>query len=189
MSLSAVAPQQSRSLRQSGFTMVELMVTVAIMAVLLTIAAPSFSEIMLSTRLASFANSFIASAQLARSEAIKRNAQVRVCRSTTSTSCASSGGWQQGWVVFLDRNGNGAVDFNTDPNLDDTIIQKQAALVTGFQLTGNSYSVAFQSMGDIPNSVSLVLCRASPLGAQERRITISTLGKAGVATERTGVCT
>src|SRR6185369_496626 len=92
------------SAADAGFTMIELMVTIAIMAILAAIAAPSFNEAILSNKLAGYANNFVASAQLARSEAVKRNKPVRICRSANGTSCATSGTWRQGWIVFSDLN-------------------------------------------------------------------------------------
>lgn len=166
-----------------GFTLIELMVTVAILAILATVAAPSFNEAILSNKLASYANNFVASATLARSEAIKRNAMVRMCPSPNGTSCgATSGGWQQGWIVFHDTNGDGSVDTG------ETVIQYQQAISSGYQLTGDAYSLAFQSVGADSTPASLVLCRSSPVGSQERIITLIATGRTSVRTERTGVC-
>lgn len=166
-----------------GFTLIELMVVVAVAAVLVTLAVPSFDASILSNRLGSFANSFVAAAQVARGEALKRNAPVRLCRSANGTSCATSGGWEQGWIVFADTNNNAVVDTG------ETVVQIQQAIPTGYQLTGDTYSIAFQSLGDVSPSANLVLCRKTPLGSQERRITISAIGRTAVTTEKTGVCT
>lgn len=169
--------------RSQGFTLIELMVTITIVAVLAGLAAPSFNSAILSNKLTGFANSFVASAQLARSEAIKRNAVVRVCRSADGASCATSGTWQQGWIVFHDINNDGVVDTN------ETLIQVQQALSADYHFTGDSYDIAFQSTGGIQALRTLSLCRATPsAGSQERIVKVSATGRTSVETTRIGTC-
>ena len=178
------AIRQRRRSRPGGFTMIELMVVVAIIAVLATVAAPSFKDAILSNKLAGFANSFVSSVQLARSEAIKRNSTVRVCRSADGTSCATSGTWQQGWIVFHDINNDQAVSSG------ETVIQVQGQLSSDYHFTGDSYNIVFQPLGGGAGIASLILCRAVPSpGPQERAITVSPTGRASVSTTRTSVCT
>lgn len=149
------------------------MVSVAILAILAAVAVPSFNEAILSNRLASLANNFVASAHLARSEAIKRNAVVTLCRSNNGTTCATTGGWQQGWIVLSGT----------------TMVQYQQALASGYLLSGDVDSVAFQPIGAGVTSATLKLCRSTPaVGSQEREIKISTTGRTSVEKTTTGVC-
>lgn len=175
--------------RHRGFTLIEMLVTLTVLGVLAAVAVPSFQNAFLSNRLAAFSNTFTASAQLARSEAIKRNAKVQMCRSSNGTSCATSGGWQQGWIVFSD-NGAGANAGNGVLDGDETRITYQQALATDYSFSGNLYTITFQPTGLVASAASLVLCRAMPsAGSQERAISLGTTGRVTVSTTRNGTCT
>lgn len=108
------------SRRRNGFTLIELMVGVAVLAIALGAGVPSMSEFIQNSRLSAQANDLLASLHLARTEAIKRNAQVTLCaKSPGAANCsiAAGTGWQIGWVVFVDVNNNRALDAG-EPVLD-----------------------------------------------------------------------
>ena len=171
-----------------GFTLIELMVTVSVLGVLALVAAPSFNEAILSNKLAGYSNSFVASAQLARSEAIKRNTAVALCRSADGRTCATSGTWQQGWIVMC-KYKPAAPGMCVSDGTDNLVISVQQALSSDYRLSGDNYLLAFQAVGGGATSALLTLCRATPSpGGQERTITVSFSGRASVATTRTGVC-
>src|SRR5579862_5580193 len=98
----------------AGFTMTELIVTVSIVAILLAIGIPSFKYVTVSNRISTEVNALLGDIQYARSEAIKEGLPVTVCASNNATSanptCSLGIAWQGGWIVFLDSNGNQAVD-------------------------------------------------------------------------------
>jgi type IV fimbrial biogenesis protein FimT len=166
-----------------GFTLIELMMVLVIVAVVMTIALPSFSVIGLRTKLKSYSNDLVASVYLARGEAIKRNASVRLCASSDGIDCAAGGDWDQGWLVI-------------DPN--DTVIRYQQGLSSGIKLFGQSsvHTMTFEPSGagvvmTPPGSVTqryLTLCQQSPDEADEaRRITVSAGGKSRIE-KITGGC-
>jgi type IV fimbrial biogenesis protein FimT len=155
--------------RVHGFTLVELAVTMAIMAILAMIAIPAFNNISLGTKLNSISNAFVSSVQLARSEAIKRNQPVSLCASSNGTSCGSD--WSAGWIVAVGGQ----------------VVQVQGAVSNGFQVSGAVSEIIFQpsGVGVMPAEISsspLTVCRFSPdVGSQKREITISATGRPSVA--------
>lgn len=94
--------------RAAGFTIVELMITVAVASILLAVAIPSFNQMIVSGRLTAQANEMVAALTLARSEAIKRNANITFCRaeSDATADCVTSTGNWQNWII---RTGTGNV--------------------------------------------------------------------------------
>jgi type IV fimbrial biogenesis protein FimT len=95
--------------RARGFTLVELAITIVVLSVLMAMAAPLFIGMTNGNRLTSNANEVVTAMQIARSEAVRRNARTSFCQSTNGTSCSNVSPWQ-GWLVFADANGDNIVD-------------------------------------------------------------------------------
>lgn len=95
-----------------GFTLLELMVTVSVAAILLAVGVPAFSDIIRNNRLTAAANDLLHSTHVARSEAVKRQLPVVVCATGDSTAKPPScnDGAFRDWIVFVDSNNNWAVD-------------------------------------------------------------------------------
>lgn len=85
-----------------GFTLIELMVTLAVMGVLLGIGVPSFQRIQQSTRVASSFHLLTTSLALARMAAVKNHAPVSICPSSDGRYCRGDTVWDEGWIVFVD---------------------------------------------------------------------------------------
>ncbi len=97
-----------------GFTLIELMVTVSVAAILLAVGVPNFSDMVKNNRMATTANELVGALNLARSEAIKRGVRVTVCKSADGATCTTSGNWEQGWIVFTDIDNNATYDNTTE---------------------------------------------------------------------------
>jgi type IV fimbrial biogenesis protein FimT len=167
-------------MKQSGTTLLELMVVLAVSAILLTIGIPSFISIAASSRLTSATNSMVASLHLARSEAIKRNSRTVLCPSATGTACAASGGWHQGWLVFHDINNNAALDAG------EAVILSQQGMPDGYRMTGKlsssnyiSYtpSGAAEKISGAFQAGTLTVCEALESAVSARQIVISKTGR------------
>lgn len=97
---------------QSGFTLVELMVTLSVLAILAAVALPSFQDSIRLNRVSTENNELIAALNLARTEAIKTRSFAELCASADGTACGVD--WSQGWMVWSDINRNGALDAGTE---------------------------------------------------------------------------
>lgn len=166
-------------MNQSGVTLIELMVVLAVSAILLSIGIPGFASFIGGSRLASATNELVSSLHLARSEAIKRNSRAALCKSASGVACSTSGGWQQGWIVFHDVNNNAALDAG------EAVVLTQPALPSNLILTGNgpvSNYISYAPTG-VARLVSgawqfgtLTLCQQSDQGGA-RQIVISSTGR------------
>lgn len=95
---------------QFGFSLVELMVTVALAVIVGMLTVPSFWEMIRNNQIATQTNLLVSSLNYARSEAISRGVPVSVCGSEDGNTCSASNNWNAGWIVFTDNNQAGAVD-------------------------------------------------------------------------------
>jgi type IV fimbrial biogenesis protein FimT len=109
--------------KYSGFTLIELMITLFIVGILLAVGVPSMRTFLQNNQLIATTNELVSSIHIARSEALKLNKKVTICVSADGKSCVSSEKWAQGWIVFVDANddrvGTGVncsavADVNTD---------------------------------------------------------------------------
>ena len=96
----------------TGFTLVELLSTIAIVSVVLGLGAPLFKATLTTNRLSTSINAMAGTLAYTRSEAVKRNQHVVLCKSLEGTQCTRQGDWRHGWLVYVDMNRNRSLDDN-----------------------------------------------------------------------------
>ncbi|WP_292999810.1 GspH/FimT family pseudopilin [Nevskia sp.] len=129
-----------------GFTLLELMVAIAILAILLTFGLPSFTTTARQNCAVTTANTMLTVLSAARSEALKRDRLVAICKSIDGTVCADAAGvsWDRGYLMFVDSDGNG-VRGGTE-----TVLKTEAPLSTCGSITGGTSfanQVSFNGLG------------------------------------------
>ncbi len=137
-----------RPARATGFTLLELMITVAVAAILLGIAVPTFSDIIRNNRLTAGANDLLHSTQRARSEAVKRQASVAVCATDDAEAelpTCSDGAFSQ-WIVFVDTDGDWTVD------ADEPVIERHGALPASVTVRNDSDGIISYAASGFPTT-------------------------------------
>jgi type IV fimbrial biogenesis protein FimT len=178
--------------RQRGFTLMELIVTMAVAAILIAIAAPSFASIFNANRLSGTANELLATMQSARIEAIRRNARTVVCRSDNGSSCNTANGNWGGWISFVDVDSSGS--FNAgDVLLRTNIVSAPVQVTASTAVSGASSQVVFRAdgMAHAANGTLLVatigVCIPTTLPKENARdVSIATGSRVSVALRNGG---
>ena len=136
-----------------GFTLIELMTSVAVLAVLLVVTAPGLSGFVRSSKVRSAQSELVASLMLARSEATKRGATVGVAATASVVGDEFGGGWK----VWVDENDDGVV------NVGETVVREYPGFAGSAVLstTGNVSRVSFASTGFASASVTFKVCGKS----------------------------
>lgn len=106
--------------------------TLAVAAILVTVAVPSFRTLIQNNRLTTEINEYLTSLSIARSEAVKRADRVTICISSDGAACITTGDWAQGWIIFIDSDNDATVDAGEE------ILRVHGALSIGTTLIGSA---------------------------------------------------
>jgi type IV fimbrial biogenesis protein FimT len=169
----------SKTKAVTGFTIFELIVSMAVAAVLAALALPSFAEFIDDQRLRGVATELMSDLNFARGEAIKRNARVLVCPRVANSDCASntSKKWNEGWLVCYDVDGDGKCDAGTDG--DPNPIRYVNAMSNGITLESTEPDVRYTATGSTTGAVAWDI--AGQTSKVKRTITAAGTGSVSLA--------
>lgn len=155
-----------------GFTLIELLVVVSMIAILASLAAPSFNDLRINQKVSSYSSDLFASLLQARNESLKLSKPVTVAP-------INSGDWTSGWSVFVDMNANSSFDSGTD-----TLVVNSPALTDAITVTGSGGGTAptaftFDSRGFLLSGFGANrLVFKSAVTNREKQVIVSATGRA-----------
>jgi len=180
--------------RQSGMTLIELMMAVAILGILLAIGIPSMRGMSEAEAVRGHLNTFFGTLRYGRSEAIRNRAQVVICPSNNSESASPSCSdgvtdhWELGWIIFVNRDGDAAYTFDA---AKDTLLRVQGPISTSggiIEKTGGAPNkFVYRSTGILlEGGMSSYTFDAKSMNTtQKKLVCISLQGRARISTSLT----
>lgn len=175
--------------RQVGFTLIELMITIFVLAILLGVGVPSFQSSIRDNATATTAGELAAAIALAKSEAIKRSAPVTMCpRAASGTACGDD--WAEGWIIFAEER-------NTPPKETPKVVAANIIAETSefkrnkLELDSGNQWVRFSARGLLEETAAFVVqpsaasCKA---GSLRKNIALGLAGRISVMSEKVPEC-
>lgn len=178
--------------RQQGLTLIELMVTLAVLAIIVGIAVPSFNTMIQNNRSLALGEELASALNYARTEAVKRGARVSLCGSSDGSAC--DGGWTNNWIVVVDTaatddaaapvvaNTAAVLRFWDAPDNNATVAATQGAAAPTFVRFTRKGTLGRSSIGAVTLNASFNGCSSN--GA--RLITVGAAGMLNMARSSTG---
>jgi type IV fimbrial biogenesis protein FimT len=168
--------------KQFAFSLTELLVTLSISFILLGSSAPLFTGILMNNRVVTISNDLLTALQIARSEAIKRNQDVTLCKSSDSQSCG--GNWSDGWIIFSDIDHDRRLDLHDG----DTLINIKKFSSLTYDISWNAFRsdnyIQYNAHGFIhSNNGTFKLCPPDNNVHYARAIIINRVGRARVSSD------
>ncbi|MEX2132118.1 MAG: GspH/FimT family pseudopilin [Pseudohongiellaceae bacterium] len=163
--------------KQSGFTIIELLITVSIVGILAALSLPSFVDTIESMRTNSQAKTLLSALNLARSEAIRRGANIAMCASGDGADCEADA-WSEGWIVFQDNNADADGDAGS-VDAGDEIIRVYENIGGGSTMTFTVDLFEYDSQGFNATGAlqTILICPSTDNADNARSIEISAAGR------------
>jgi type IV fimbrial biogenesis protein FimT len=160
----------------SGFTVIELLIVVGIIAVMFAIAAPSLRTMFLRNQMRTVTSDLLSDIAVARSEASKLSQRVVICASNDQITCTAATNWTAGWIAFVDANNNGQRNpaGSTEPLIRIRDASPSAVSIT----SGGVTALSFRAIGVVNTASTFVICPAAAgTGVTGRNISMNALGR------------
>jgi type IV fimbrial biogenesis protein FimT len=176
--------------KSAGLTLIELLVTLAVIAILISFGGPKLAQYSEKNRVVAQVNRISGDLSAARSEAIKRGVNVTVCGSSNSTAnvpTCNTSQWELGWVYFADIDNDGDFDDGTD-----TVLGISEALAGGLTMRSNDFDAADKvrfmpngtvrdTDGDGDSDGTFTVCTPDGAQTKARAVNVNTLGRSSIA--------
>jgi type IV fimbrial biogenesis protein FimT len=168
----------TRLKRQQGVTLLEMLIALAVSAIVLTVVAPNIQSIIAKNRVTGEINELSSVIQYARFSAIDENATALVCPSNDFANCSTN--WNQAKIVFIDTNNNG------DRDTSEPLLMSKPASSSGTSLRGPAAPISFSDTGASNTLTTLVLCPNSNDIKMARGVNINMQGRVRITRDTNG---
>lgn len=161
-----------------GFTLIELMVTISILAIVMLLAIPEFTSMIKNNSISSMNNNLLAALNFARTEAVKRGVPVSVCATANSSFAACGSAWNLGWLIFVNpTGGNTLSNTSSAPLLKVEKITDQSATISVSPNVGIATYTTTGFPTAASSNVSFTIKSTGCTGDAGRIVTISVTGR------------
>lgn len=169
--------------RSHGFTLIELMVTLSIIAIVAAVGFPQIRELMANNKFTTKSNDLLATFQFARSEALRRTTTVRIEACKPDCGTTGTADWTNGWRVWVDEDGDDVLDAGEEVlNEHESLSPDMTITAHGGVPFATAYDYLPEGRLDITNSNELLFCD-SRTGETGRLLQLTIMGRASVERE------